>query len=175
MSRQNAKDRKLSCKEAKQHFAYLIESQRKPLQGDAEVAGDSNPVASHLNDCRRCHEEYRLLSLERLALDLTAAPEVIEPDKDFFVALKARIARGPESLAPMRNQVEEPWSATLWLTARQMMPALAMLLLLIIGATVLWSQTPPVEKNLEGLTIVRGLTASDMLDTIVAEEEKNDR
>jgi anti-sigma factor RsiW len=177
MSRQKEKDMKIGCKAAKQHFAYLIENQRKRLSGDTLAASDSKLVESHLQECHRCNEEYRVLSLTRLTLDLAATSEVIEPDKDFFVGLKARIARGPESLAPARQQGEESWSATLWLTARQMMPALAMLLLLIIGATVLWSKSPTPEKSqdtqaFEAQTKVRGLTASDVLDTIVSEERE---
>jgi anti-sigma factor RsiW len=180
MSTQKEKDRKIGCKEARQHFTYLIENQSKALQGDGLAARDSAALESHLQDCRRCNEEYRVLSLTQLTLRLAASPEIIEPNKEFFVALKARIARGPEVSAPQRSQAEESWSATLWLTARQMMPALAMLLLLIIGATVLWSQSPATEKGsdtqaVELQTKVRGLTASDMLDSIVSEERENDK
>src|ERR1051325_7990003 len=157
MSTQKETDRKLSCNEARQRFASLIQK-----QGDeAFLTRDGEAVASHLKGCRRCSQEYRLRSLTRLALDLTASPEAIEPGKEFFVQLRARIARGPE--APARYQAEESWSATLWLTARQMMPALAMLLLLIIGATILWSRSSATDRSGEAQAVelqtkVRGLT-----------------
>ncbi|MBI3651848.1 MAG: hypothetical protein HY231_12580 [Acidobacteria bacterium] len=169
-------ERKLSCKAARQRFADLSKTHRD----EASAATDQPALQAHLNDCSSCKQEYRLASLMRLTFDLAASPTVIEPSQEFFVALKARLARGPEPLSLTRSNNEESWSATLWLTARQMIPALAMLLLLIIGATVLWNQSPTPNRGLDPQTVeaqskVRGLTASDVLDTIVGEEKDDDK
>jgi hypothetical protein len=169
MSRQIENVTRLNCKQANQGFALMWKNQ----SSDSSQNGALQALEVHLSNCQRCAQEYRLFSLAQTALELAASPEVIEPDKDFFVALKARIARGPESLAPAQNTADESWSAALWVTARQMMPALAMLLLIIIGATLLWSQSPSNERGAEAQYKVRGLTASDVLDTIVAEEKGN--
>ena len=175
MSRQIEKETKLGCKPAKQGFALMLDHGSPKPSENSFISDERKALEFHLSNCRRCAYEYRLFSLARTALDLAASPEVIEPDKDFFVALRARIARGDESLATMRNNPEESWDAALWITARQLMPALAMLLLIIIGATLLWNQSPSNDRSVEAQYKVRGLTADDMLDTIVAEEKGNDK
>lgn len=170
MSRQIEKEAKLGCKEAKRSFAWMLDKRSKNQSENSFTNNDSKALEFHLSNCSRCAREYRLFSLTRTALDLSASPEVIEPDKDFFVALRARIARGGESLTTARSNADESWAAALWITARQMMPALAMLLLVIIGATLLWNQSPSNDRSSEAVYKVRGLTTGDMLDTIVAEE-----
>jgi hypothetical protein len=170
MSRQIEKATKFGCREANRGFALMLDKRIKNQSDHSVTGNERQAVELHLSNCSRCAQEYRLFSLARTTLDLAASPEVIEPDKDFFVALRARIARGPESVAGSRNHADESWSAALWLTARQMMPALAMLLLVIIGATLLWNQSPANETSVEAQYKVRGLTTGDMLDTIVAEE-----
>lgn len=161
---------KLSCKEATRGFALLFDNGSKKQSENSLTANARKALELHLSNCNRCASEYRLFSLTRTALDLAASPDVIEPDKDFFVALRARIARGDGSSPVARSNADESWAAALWVTARQMMPALAMLLLVIIGATLLWNQSPSNDRSMEAQYKVRGLTTGDMLDTIVAEE-----
>jgi hypothetical protein len=165
MSSENKNETKLSCREVKRRFAL----QQKNQSEGASIGNEREALQFHLSNCNTCAKEHRLLSLTRTVLDLAASPEFIEPNKEFFVALKARIARGTEIPVVVRNNAEESWSA-LWLTARQLMPALAMILLVIIGATLLWQQPVSSETTVEAQYKVRGLTTGDMLDRIVAEE-----
>jgi hypothetical protein len=166
MSRQIEKETKPGCREVRQSFAGILKNQSE----DAFKVHKLESFKLHLNGCKACAGEYQLFSLGRTALDLAASPEVIEPGKEFFVGLRARIARGNEVSATPRNNADESWSAALLITARQLMPALAMLLLVIIGATVLWQQPSVQDGNGEAQYKVRGLTTGDMLDSIVAEE-----
>ncbi|HKP86160.1 MAG TPA: hypothetical protein VJZ26_08695, partial [Blastocatellia bacterium] len=147
---------------------------------DAESAATER----HLRTCSRCGHEYRLFALGHAAMDAVASKERIEPDEDFFKALRARIARGDEAMASER--ADESWAAALLPTARQMIPAMAMLLLLIIGATLLWSSAPakwntaqasdkvPRRERvvLPDLYEYPAPTADDVLETLVAVEEK---
>ena len=160
----------MACREARKNFASLAE---RPTDSSDDA------LRQHVDDCARCAEEYRLVSLQRTVLDLAAAPAPIAsmaPDQDFFVALRARIARGPESLAVPAASGDEFWANALWATARQLIPAMAMLLLLILGATFMWSSSAPnQDPSLEAQYGVRGMTADDMLDSLVAEERLNGR
>jgi nitrogen fixation-related uncharacterized protein len=142
-----------------------------------------DPAAErHLKDCARCAGEYRLFELGHTVLDLAATPEPVRPDEDFFRQLRARIARGPDRVAPTAAVTEDSWAAAIWLTARQIVPVMAMLLLLIIGATLLWS--PSSEQNGEMALRPRervlfsdmydypAPTPDDVLETLVSVEEK---
>jgi hypothetical protein len=101
------------------------------------------------------------------------------PDKDFFRGLRARIARGPE-LSPAR--AEESWAAALLSTARQLVPAMAVLLLVILGATLLWNQPRPDTSEaalrprervvFSDIYDYPAPTRDDVLETLVAVEEK---
>jgi predicted anti-sigma-YlaC factor YlaD len=153
----------LSCRQMRKRFALLDEG-----------------VTTHLQTCSRCAFEYRLFALRRATLDAAASPEPVTPDEQFFMALKARIARGPV-ISPSRP-AEESWTAALLLTARQLVPAMAVLLLLIIGATLLWNQ--PLSETSQAAMRPRervvfpdiydypAPTRDDVLETLVAVEEK---
>jgi len=121
-----------------------------------------------------------LFALHRATLDAAASAEPVTPNEQFFRALRARIARGP-ALSPSRR-AEESWTAALLLTARQLVPAMAVLLLLIIGATLLWNQ--PLSDTSQAAVRPRervvfsdiydypAPTRDDVLETLVAVEEK---
>jgi hypothetical protein len=141
-------------------------------------------VSSHVQACSRCSLEYRLFALQRATLDAAAGEPVI-PDEDFFKGLRARIARGPEP-SP-RRLPDESWAAALFVTARQLVPAMALLLLMMIGATLLWNKLPwNNRRQLETSAAVRPRervmfpdmydypepTQDDVLETLVAIEEK---
>ena len=163
--------KKMACREARKSFTSLAE---RPTDSSDDSSRDA--VRQHVGGCARCAAEYRLVSLQRTVLDLAAAPAPMAPDQDFFVALRARIARGPESLAVPAASGDEFWTNALWATARQLIPAMAMLLLLILGATFMWSNSAPnQDPSLEAQYGVRGMTADDMLDSLVAEERLNGR
>jgi hypothetical protein len=146
------------------------------LNGNHETINASNEARKaaqlHIESCARCAEDFRVFSLSQTVLDLAASPEIIEPDKDFYVALRARIARGQEIPAFRQSGNDESWSAILWLTARQMIPAMALLLLLMLGATLLWNQPTKPEHGTTARIDVTEPTADDVIDStfIVAEE-----
>jgi hypothetical protein len=162
----------LSCRQVRRRFASLRDG--------ATVPTERQGIETHLQTCSRCALDYRLLALQRATLDAAASQEPITPDEQFFRGLRARIARGP-ALLPSRR-AEESWTAALLLTARQLVPAMAVLLLLIIGATLLWNQ--PLSDTSQAAVRPRervmfsdyydypAPTRDDVLETLVAVEEK---
>ncbi|MGA9772710.1 MAG: hypothetical protein WBV94_27010 [Blastocatellia bacterium] len=175
------------CRQARKSFSALIEGGRVvPIREKLSVT-DRAATHRHLQTCERCAGEYRLFALSRAALDTAAAAEVITPGEDFFKALRARIARGPERAVVNLDRADESWAAAMLLTARQMIPAMAMLLLIIIGATLVWnmaesasaekptvsSQIPRRERIVfNDVYDVPAATADDVAETLVAVEEK---
>jgi hypothetical protein len=171
----------ISCRQARKRFAALDEHDDAP--GNLSVT-EREAISRHVQACSRCALEYRLFALRRAALDAAAVAEPITPDENFFLALRARIARGPE-LAPLRTQ-DESWAAALLITARQLIPAMAVLLLIMIGATLLWNQQPAEVNQVTSQAAVRPRervifpdiydypepTRDDVLETLVAVEEK---
>lgn len=167
----------MACRQARKRFAALDGGQGA-FQG-VSVA-ERAAAERHLQTCSRCALEYRLFALQRATLDAAAA-EPVTPGEDFFRALRARIARGPE-LAPVKR-TDESWAAALLVTARQMVPAMAVLVLLIIGATVLWEQAPPSTDQaalrprdrvvFSDIYDYPAPTRDDVLETLVAVEEKD--
>jgi len=164
MNRKLNEEANIGCRHARKRFA----------KADGDLA-----LERHLQNCERCAFEYRLFDLQRLTLELAASPEPVVPDKDFFRGLRARIARGPE-LSPAR--AEESWAAALLLTARQLVPAMAVLLLVILGATLLWNQPRPDTSEaalrprervvFSDIYDYPAPTRDDVLETLVAVEEK---
>jgi len=169
MSNEIYNDKSIGCREARSRFAALIEE-----RDGADLA------KLHVENCSRCALEFRLFWLQRATLNAAASPEPIIPDEDFFKALRARIARGSE-LSPRRRE-DESWAAALLLTARQLIPAMAALLLLIVGATLLWNHAPsdtnqaavrPRERVVfSDIYDYPAPTRDDVLETLVAVEEK---
>lgn len=153
----------MSCRQARKRFA--------------SKAGD---VERHVTNCARCAFEYRLYALRQATLDAAASEETFTPDSDFFRGLRARIARGPELARP--RPMEETWTAALLLTARQLVPAMAVLLLLIAGATLFVNQSRPeisqVALRPRDRVVFSDMydypapTREDVLETLVAAEEK---
>jgi hypothetical protein len=168
------------CRQARKRFAALDERAAASTSMSVTERAATN---RHVQACSRCALEYRLFVLQRAALDAAAAAEPITPDEDFFRALRARIARGP-ALSPSRPP-DESWAAALLVTARQLVPAMAVLLLLMVGATLLWNQ-PPETSQVTSQAAVRPRervvfpdmydypepTRDDVLETLVAVEEK---
>jgi predicted anti-sigma-YlaC factor YlaD len=129
----------IKCRQARKRFAALDDR-----HGALTELGVTERAATnrHVQNCSRCALEYRLFALQRAALDAAAAAEPITPDEDFFSSLRARIARGPEP-ASSRPQ-DESWAAALLITATPARAGDGGLLLLMVGATLLWNQ-PSVE------------------------------
>ncbi|HSB09459.1 MAG TPA: hypothetical protein VLM38_08080 [Blastocatellia bacterium] len=164
----------MTCRETRKRFATL------DGRGTNVSSQERAAAERHVDTCSRCATEYRLFALQRAALDAAAAPEPIAPDEDFFKALRARIARGPDPV-PSRTS-DESWTGALLLTARQLIPAMAVLLLLMAGATLFWNQRPtgvdqaalrPRDRVVfSDIYDYPPPTADDVLETLVAIEEK---
>ena len=169
---------KINCRKARKLFPALTGS-------TATMGNDERGVVErHIESCARCEREYRIFELARATLDAAATPEPIKPGDDFFVALRARIERGPEQVAPARGATlaDDLWASIL-VAARQLIPAMAMLLILIIGASLLWNTAPPNNgNNMAVLPSEKVLfsdvydlaqpTPDDVLETLVAVEER---
>ena len=180
MIEKGGREPNIGCRETRKRFAALDGRS----VGSRSLSVTERAVTNHhLQTCSGCAIEYRLFELQRTALDAASA-EPITPDEDFFRALRARIARGP-ALGPVRRP-DESWAAALLITARQLVPAMAILLLLMVGATLIWNQPLPDKNQITSQAAVRprdrvvfsdiydypAPTADDVLETLVAVEEK---
>lgn len=168
----------IGCRQARKRFPAF---DRSTTARETLAAGEHATIERHLHDCAKCAREYRIYALTRVALDRAAATEPMTADDAFLRGLRARINRGPEP--PKSRPAEETWAAALLLTARQLIPAMAMLLLLIIGATFVWSTNPAQGNDRVALRPRERVMFSDMydypaptrddvLETLVAAEEK---
>jgi hypothetical protein len=170
----------ITCRETRRRFQAMND---RRAQGSPRRLSGTDRVATerHLQVCKGCAREYRLFEMGRAALDLAASPEPVQPDNNFFAALKAQIARGPV-VAQSTPTDDESWAAAVFLTARQLIPAMAVLLLLIIGATLFWkgatSETDVAKIRARERVLFNQLydypepTPDDVLETLVAVEEK---
>jgi anti-sigma factor RsiW len=176
MSDNMSKATNVMCRQARKRFAAL--DGRSPGAVRLSVT-ERAATEHHIQTCSRCEIKYRLFALQRTTLDAAASPEPITPDKHFYKALRARIARGPE---PVRSRTaDESWSAALLVTARQLFPVMAVLLLLMIGATFLWDKPadasqaavrPRERVMFSDMYDYPAPTRDDVLETLVAVEEK---
>ncbi len=177
MSNEPNEQTNIGCRQARKRFAALDEH---AAAAAGLNVGERAETSRHLETCSRCASEYRLFSLQRATIDAAAATEPVLPDENFFKAVRARIARGPE--LSQSRRADESWASALLLTARQLIPAMAALVLLIIGATLLWNQAPsdtnqtavrPRERVVfSDIYDYPAPTRDDVLETLVAVEEK---
>ncbi|MFY9553468.1 MAG: hypothetical protein WAV20_22975 [Blastocatellia bacterium] len=179
--RKSGEDTNLVCRQARKRFAALDDFNVGLNQSDRTSIAVTERAATerHLQTCARCGIKYRLFTLQRATLDAAAAREAIQPDEDFFKGLRARIARGAEVSQP--RAADESWASALLLTARQLLPAMAVLLLVIIGATLMWRQPsepsqaavrPRERVVFPDMYDYPAPTRDDVLETLVAVEEK---
>ena len=170
------RERRIACREARKRFHEL--DNREGASNRMNIT-ERAAISHHVQTCSQCYMEYRLFALQRITLDL-AASEPFRPDEDFFKGVRARIARGPE---PVRSrQPDESWAAVLFVTARQLVPAMAILLLLMLGATLFWNRPQQLETSAAVRPRERVMfpdmydypepTQDDVLETLVAIEEK---
>ena len=171
---QNEKAR-MMCREARRHFAAL---DSHGIGSPMEAGSELTAAKRHIEECSECARGFRIIALQRATLDAAAAQDPIKPDEDFFRGLRARIARGPESVSV---RPDESWTAALLLTSRQLIPAMAVLLLLIVGATLFWNQPSDVNQValrprervvFSDMYDLPAPTRDDVLETLVAIEEK---
>jgi hypothetical protein len=180
MNQQSGREERIRCRVARGRFPALLaaEDARAATTPHGLSAAEREAVERHLRTCAGCAAEYRLTTLSRAVLDAAAAVEPVAPDEDFFKAVRARMARGEVSAPPVERP-DESWAAALLLTARQLIPAMALLLLLIIGATFLWSNASQKGvPSLQGKNTLPRLfddpapSPDDALDSFMAVEEK---
>jgi anti-sigma factor RsiW len=107
------------------------------VRGELDQA-EAMRINQHLQSCEKCAYEHRLAVLSLAALNAAASNEPLTAGTDFMRSLRARIERGPAEAQV--DAFDDSWAAALLLTARQLLPAMAVVLLLIIGATLLWNQ-----------------------------------
>ncbi|HKV38920.1 MAG TPA: hypothetical protein VJX67_06880 [Blastocatellia bacterium] len=185
---------KLKCRQVREQFRFLAShAESQPGSGSSVTespvselaANDINPKSHllHLKNCAKCEYEYRLFVLTQNVLYTAGSSEIIEPDQSWFLALSARIAREGDRLGRARAG-EEPWPTVVWETARQLIPVMAVLLLIIAGATILWGGVPKIQSQTSIRASDRVLfnnneaeeypqpTADDVLQTLVAVEER---
>ena len=175
MSQKMAYQGTISCRGARRQLPALLavkEARVVPIR-QALSAAERASIERHLDTCEGCATEYRVLALSRATLDAAAASDMPAPDEDFFKAVRARLHRGE----PAVERADESWTAALFVTARQLIPAMALLLLLIIGATFLWSSAPPKGGQQIAGTMPRlfddpAPSVDDALDSLMAVEEK---
>lgn len=177
MSQKTGREETIACRVVRRRLPALLAARDARVVPIRQALSVTERAASerHLQTCERCAMEYRLLSLSRAAMDGAAAPEPVAPDEEFFKAVRARIHRGEASI----ERHDESWAAALFITARQLIPAMALLLLLIISATFLWSNAlPKSNPALTGRNALPRLyddpapSADDALDSLMAVEEK---
>jgi predicted anti-sigma-YlaC factor YlaD len=180
MNQQSGREEMIRCRVARGRLPALLaaEDTRAVFPPHGLSAGERDGVERHLQTCEGCAAEYRLMALSRAVMDAAASPEPIAPDEDFFKAVRARIRRGEVKAAAV-DRPDESWAAALLLTARQLIPVMALLLLLIIGATFLWSNASQKGvPSLQGKNALPRLfddpapSADDALDSFMAVEEK---
>jgi len=157
------KEIRIGCGRARRSFI--------PLLDGVAASAEADSARRHLELCARCASEYRIAALSRATLDAAAASEPVGPDGAFFNALRARIARGPDERSG--EAADESWAAALLLTARQLIPVMAVLLLLIIGATLIWNR-PNVRESAQRADAYElpEPAPDDNLDSIVALEDR---
>jgi len=176
MSDTVGRERRITCREVRKRFAAL---DNQESTADNMNIAERTAISDHVQTCSRCALEYRLFALQRATFDL-ASSEPFSPDEDFFKGVRARIARGPE---PSRSrQPDESWAAAMFVTARQLVPAMAILLLLMLGATLFWNRPRQLETSAAVRPRERVMfpdmydypepTQDDVLETLVAVEEK---
>jgi hypothetical protein len=177
MSQKRGSQETIACRVARRRLPALLAATeaREVPGGQALSVSERVATERHLQTCARCAMEHRLLSLSRAAFDAAAATEQITPDEDFFKAVRARIHRGEATI----ERPDESWATALLITARQLIPVMALLLLLIISATFLWSNAPlkgnpPLTGRNQLPRLFDGPTpsADDALDSLMAVEEK---
>lgn len=182
----NLKDERaiINCRAARKRFNALADLGFAQPWVEKISAAELTAAARHAENCSRCNEEYRLIFLSRAALDLAASAEPVRPGEEFFKALRARIERGPETIIQTQGITDESWATALFSTARQLIPAMAALLLIIIGATLVWNVAPnehiqTSEFRPRDRVIFNDIyefpepTRDDVLETLVAVEEKH--
>jgi hypothetical protein len=163
----------LTCRQARKQIR--AQGRLRPQGGIAET-GDLG-LTAHLSHCDRCEAEARINRLYRAIVCGDARPAGAEdvPDATWFRGLMARIER--EGL-PSPQVAEDSFAGIVWLAARQMVPAMVALVLLIVGATLFWNRAPNIQPGTNDPVLMNQVveypqpTSDDVLGTLLAVEDK---
>ena len=176
MTVERNQDSKVNCREARKQFSVLARGGFRLTDED----GQGTPVENHIRSCSKCLDEYQLLALELTVVDLFGAAVTFQPEESFYYAVQNRIRR-EEYKASLPSM--DPWPTLLWGSAKQLIPAVSMLLLLIIGATLFWrtssSNGNDQATNIEWSNLIAGeqyeLSQPSLYDVAgtTAEKEEN--
>ena len=164
----------LTCRQARRQIRAQASLRSQGASGDE----GNSLLRSHLLGCARCEAEAGFNRLYRNILEATrpANPGQPEagPDTAWFRVLRARIEREgvPNSLAG-----EDSWAAIVWVAARQMVPVMAALVLLIVGATLFWNRAQGLPTGNNDPVLMNQVveypqpTTDDVLGTLLAVED----
>jgi len=175
----------MKCREARIEFSVLDKSRRlSPGAKGVTPGGREDLIERHISECPACEREYRIFSLGRTVMELTGSSQPIIPDKEWFVAVKAATARLSDSRR-FRVLTEESWPGLVWLTAKQLIPIMAAVVVIILGASLFWRNSP-IPQDRSGVMVndrfvLSGQvyeypqpTRDDVIETLVAvEDQKN--
>jgi len=171
----------LNCRQARQLIraegAQNFQAATRELRPENPKGnyGDSG-LKAHLLRCPTCQAEARIDSFYRLIL--TGYPEAAAaepPDEFWFRGLRARIEREG---SPKSTGVEDSFARTVSLVARQMVPEMVALVLLIVGATLFWNSRPGQGPGSTDPVLMNQVveypqpTTDDVLGTLLAVEDK---
>lgn len=167
----------MKCRDVRREFALVDQNRRQQSPG-----AHGRAVEQHLSECTECAREYRLYCLSRSVVELSAG-EPVSPSNEWFAGLKAAIARQSDAVGS-RGLIQDSWTALVWITAKQLIPIMAAVVMIILGASLLW-RSNPVSTNRSGIKasdrfVLSGRvyeypkpTADDVIETLVAVEDKN--
>jgi len=164
-------DPELGCREARKR----IRAQQSLPTPEANSDQPDSRLDAHLLFCPKCAAEARVTRLYRFILAGDAPlGTTLEPDADWFKGLRARIER---ETSPKSPASEDSFAGIVWLAARQMVPAMVVLVLLIAGATLFWSSRPDLRGSTDPVLMNQVVeypqpTSDDVLGTLLAVEDK---
>jgi len=126
--------------------------------------------------CARCQAEARIDRFYRFILAGDREAGATEaPDETWFKGLRARIER---EITAVSGSPEDSFARVVSLVARQMVPVMVALVLLIVGATLFWNARPGQGTGSTDPVLMNQVveypqpTTDDVLGTLLAVEDK---
>lgn len=170
----------MKCREAQKAFVVLDRTRQSESDSRDLLV---EQVERHLSECGDCATEYRIQRLGKAVLRLAGAEPAQGPDREWFAVLKAKIAQQSDAVAP-RVASEDSLPGLVWITAKQLIPIMTAVMVIILGVSLFWRTTVAPQDT--GQASDRFLfspqvyeypqpTRDDVIDTLVAVEDRNGR